>query len=325
MRTYRTNRTGVVGAAVVAAVLGAGLVIVPTGAGADVVSGALGVRSVGSRYAGAQETLDGFTAGVTRAVKPGATGSYSLEAVNNGAVTSSYLISIPAETPNLVFRLLAGKTDVTAPATAGGFLTGPIDPGKSSPFTLEITAPTDATSDQTYVVETQLASSDGSQIFGVTEEGLLIVATKGSADNDIYINTAGQKPVRASGSSSTTISSETVKTGGKAKYRMKIVNDSAVEVSLTLRLGDFSALFGGCGEFSFAAKVGKTDITDQAISPDGYSIFGLLPRKSVIVNLTITNTAPWPTSCQLGNFVDIEAEVNDGTETSRAFMITNSV
>lgn len=323
-RHSRTARAGLA-AVIVAGTLTAATLVDTGSAGADTISGALGIKSTGSTYAGLSSpgrTNDMASGAAVRVVKPGKTGVFSVQALNDGTQTAKYVLYVnPANvSPSFTWQVLHGRQDISSPVSApGGYPTGPIDPGKTQTFTVRLTAPT-GTVPLLGSINIDLGTI-ATGAFATVVAADVLTATHGTAANDLFVTTSGQPKVMGSTSTPLVLTSKTVKTGHSATFTVKAQNDSATSADTVLELASAT----DCGNFTLTAKVGSTDVTAAASTTRGYDAGVLEPHHSVTMRVTVTNTGPWPATCSYGNYHVVDVLDTAGGSTSYIQLVTNSV
>ena len=317
---FVTRRRKVATALAALGLAGATLTAFGPSAGADTVSGAIGVRSTGSIYAGADEPdINSVSGEVARVVPAGKPAKFSVEAVNTGTTPTAYLFFAVPFALDGAITTLNGKSDITDQADTTGFLTDTLAPGKRQLFTVVLTLPPDATPDEISGAEVGLESSDGTQDISAAVLFASVTSTKGSTDHDLFVKAAGQGTVRASSNGSDNgTSAPVIRSGKKATFTMTLRNDSAAAANLTVT----SQHDDVCNNFTTTVRSGKNDVTD-AMASGTYSTGTLAPKKSVVFTVTVTNLGQWAPTCGWGNLVADQIFVDDGVGgTSQVALVT---
>ena len=319
-RVSRAAHAGLVTATLAAAALAGG-----GSAGSDTISGALGIKSTGRSYAGLSSpgrTNDMVSGAAVRVVKPGKTGVFSVEALNDGTQTAKYVLYVnPAlVSPSFTWQVLRGRQDITSQVgSSGGYPTGPIDPGKAQTFTVRLTAPT-GTVPLLGTLDVDLGTI-ATGAFATVVAADVLTAGHGTAANDLFVTTPGQPKVMGDTSTLLVLTPKTVKTGKSATYTVTAQNDSAVSQDTRIELASTT----DCGNFTLTAMVGSQDVTATATTSVGYDAGILAPHKSVTMHVTVTNTGPWPATCSYGNYHVVDVLDTAGGATSFVQLVTNSV
>ena len=244
--------------------------VAATPAFADSYAGVLGIKSVGSLYAG----IDGeanLAATVSRSTSPGGTATFSLEVLNTGTDLAQYQVNVRNDiqdpTPRSSAVVEAGSTNVTSVATKpepAGFVTGVLAPGKSTTLTLKITVPKTAGALDQFVDDVTL-SDPGYHLYLSQVYAVVQVSSSAATTADTILGTANSQATVAGGTPDTgepLVTAAALSVNQTATYTLTLKNGSAAPAILKFLL---PTPYYPCAAASFVTKVldGSTDVTTR--------------------------------------------------------------
>jgi hypothetical protein len=294
-------------------------------------NGALGIKSVGTPYAG----TDSFSAAVSRSVSPGSTGSFSVEVINKGTTVSQFQVNIVAYPESIATAVLdAGSTNVTALADQGydfsrGYVTGPIQPGKTVTLTLKLTIPKTAQPADQSLEGVELSSPGGATQYEAVVADAQVAWSTSTSPTTLFATANSQSKVLGGPADvqDPWVTAATLTGTATDTYTLTVKNSSTAPAHLSLIANPLEV----CGSDGFAAtyKLGSTDIS-SAVLGSGYDFPIAFPAgasKTVTVTVKAVPAgiaAIDPTSCgYTGGFYTQLRLTGDITTSQTVVLVSN--